>query len=193
MKVNLNLNFFQSLRNFKFSRQELLFMLKAFIALILWLVLNYFPKIDELIMLSIRSQTLFLMDIFGNADFVATKIYKTEIDARFFLVCKGTLVKVAEGWAGKSLLFLYAAFIFIFPNNNLKRKFLFLLIGLLILHEYNVLRIVALSYVLKFNPAWYNFLHIYFFQTIIYVLLFLLIRKFIKTHENTSEQTDLRP
>lgn len=179
--MNLNLNYFKANAGIKFSRDEFLFLARATLLLIIWLIINNWAFIDQYIMYSMKAQSLFLMNSLANQGFDATKVYSTESDARFFLVCPNVLLKISKGCAGKSLLFLYAAFIAIFPQKNLKKKLVYLLLGLIIIHEYNVIRIVTLSLSLKYRPDWYEFLHVYMFQTLIYIVLFLLIRKYINS------------
>lgn len=186
--MNLNLKYLKTLSGLNFSKDELLFLLRATLLLAIWLIINSWAFIDEYIMYSMKAQTLFLMNTLANQGFDATKVYSTEADARFFIVCPNVLFKISKGCAGKSLLFLYAAFIAIFPQNDLKKKLIFLFLGLIIIHEYNVLRIVALSLSLKYRPDWYDFLHIYLFQTLIYVVLFLLIRHYLNFSKTNKDK-----
>lgn len=173
---------------FEFSKVELLFLLKSLIMFSIWLVVNDWAFIDRIIMYSMKLQSIFILNTIGGQEFDASGIYTTKIDSRFYLVCPSVLFKISKGCAGKSILFLYASFILIFPQNNIKRKFLFLIIGLLIIHEYNVIRIISLSLTIKFNKEWYDFLHIYLFQILIYFILFLLIQQYL----NLSKKNEIQ-
>ncbi len=180
--MNINLKYLKTLSGLNFSKDELLFLFKATILLTIWLIINSWAFIDEYIMYSMKAQSIFIMNTLGGQGFDATKVYSSNADPRFFLVCPNVLLKISKSCTGTSLLYLYAAFIAIFPQKNLKKKLLYLILGLIIIHEYNVIRIVILSLSLKYKPEWYNFFHIYVFQTLIYVILFLLIRYYLNSN-----------
>lgn len=180
--MNFNLKYLKTLSGLNFSKDELLFLFRASILLAIWSIINNWAFLDQYIMYSMKAQSLFFMNTLGNQGFDATKVYPSQADPRFFLVCPNVLLKISKSCTGTSLLFLYAAFIAIFPQKNLKKKLLYLIIGLIIIHEYNVLRIIVLSLSLKYKPEWYDFLHIYVFQTVIYVILFLLIRYYLNSN-----------
>lgn len=187
--MNFYLKYLKSFSGFNFSKDELLFLFRASLLLAIWLIINNWAFIDQYIMYSMKAQSLFIMNTLADQGFDATKVYSTEADARFFLVCPNVLFKISKGCAGKSLLFLYTAFIAIFPQKDLKKKLIFLFLGLIIIHEYNVLRIVALSLSLKYRPDWYDFLHVYLFQTLIYIVLFLLIRRYLNATAKQKEHS----
>jgi exosortase/archaeosortase family protein len=179
----------KKIKELKFSKEEISFLIRSLAMLIVWLILNQWSLIDKYIMYSMKAQTLWILNFIGNQGFEASSIHTTDIDARFFIVCPNVLFKISKGCAGKSLLFLYTAFILIFPQSNPRRKLIFLIMGLFLIHEYNVIRIVALSLSLKHLPDWYDFLHVYFFQTLIYLLLFLLIRRYFNPLKQNVSKT----
>ena len=74
-----------------------------------------------------------------------------------------------DGW---ELYYLCAAFIAIFPGVSYKRKTLFVIGGIAAMYLTNVLRIVALFFLAKSHPDWFQIFHKTIFQFIVYVIMF---------------------
>ncbi len=74
-----------------------------------------------------------------------------------------------DGW---ELYYLCAAFILIFPGINWKRKAWFTIGGVVFLYITNILRIVALFFLAKNHPDWFQIFHKTIFQFIVYVIMF---------------------
>jgi exosortase family protein XrtF len=68
---------------------------------------------------------------------------------------------------------LFAAFIFAF-SNRWKKTGLYIVIGILIIHVLNIIRIALLTYALYYYPAYEELLHGTIFPLFIYGLVFLL-------------------
>jgi exosortase/archaeosortase family protein len=89
-----------------------------------------------------------------------------------------------DGW---ELYYLCAAFIIIFPGVALKRKALFALGGLAVMYVSNVLRIVALFFLAKNHPEWFQLFHKTIFQFIIYVIMFIVWIIYLRGNKSAAK------
>ena len=83
------------------------------------------------------------------------------------------LARVVEGCNAVSVMILFAAFIFAF-SNRWKKTGLYIVIGILIIHVLNIIRIALLTYALYYYPAYEKLLHGTIFPLFIYGVVFLL-------------------
>lgn len=96
-----------------------------------------------------------------NADFTHLFIYQNE---------KRT-ISIADNCNGLELMILYAAFILIMPG-RIKRKLIFLSIGIPILHVANLLRCMGLILLYQYWPNMFDIGHHYVFKIVVYGLSF---------------------
>lgn len=87
-----------------------------------------------------------------------------------------------------SLFILYGGFLLAFPG-QWKRKLLFLLSGILLIHLLNLARVVALILLAYHNPAVLEFNHSYTFTLIIYVCIFVLWMYWINLYSKNKATT----
>jgi exosortase family protein XrtF len=80
------------------------------------------------------------------------------------------IISVDTPCNGIPMLYLFASFILIYPG-PLKRKLVFIPIGLLAIHSINVIRIILLSYISIYSSDYFYFNHKYLFQIIVYGLI----------------------
>ena len=73
---------------------------------------------------------------------------------------------------GLEIMMIYVGLIILIPN-NLKRKLVFIAVGLFLLTLANVVRCVALFLVYKHYPRFFEFNHHYTFTLFMYVLIFI--------------------
>lgn len=124
---------------------------------------DYFTKI-------VANQTVEILNlIVGEAKNLP---HQTESSIKIFFKNK-YLARVVEGCNAISVIILFAAFIFAF-SNRWKKTGLYILIGILIIHILNILRIALLTYALYYYPAYEELLHGTIFPLFIYGVVFLL-------------------
>jgi exosortase family protein XrtF len=82
-------------------------------------------------------------------------------------------VWIGDPCNGFSLFALFVIFMITYPG-PWKQKWWFTLVGIVIIHLVNVLRITALAILVKVNPDWLYFNHNYTFTIIVYSVVFLL-------------------
>lgn len=106
-----------------------------------------------------------------------------------FIVRGDYLSRMVEGCNAMSIMILFIAFIFAFYKGL--KTFIFVIVGLLIIHLMNFIRIACLNIVLADFPQWSKPFHDYFFPGIIYgtviVLWIVWINFFVlkQQHEST--------
>lgn len=87
------------------------------------------------------------------------------------------VMHIADGCNGLELFILYIGFIIAIPA-SWKRKLLFALAGVLIIHVVNILRCVGLAFIAINWRGQFEFAHHYLFKVIVYGVVFLMWVKF---------------
>ena len=93
--------------------------------------------------------------------------------SRYIGVQGGTFLWIGDRCDGLSVMVVFALFIAAFPG-PWKHKPWFALLGVLLIHAMNVLRVVALCYVVTIDYELLNFQHDYTFQVVVYGCVLLL-------------------
>ncbi|MVO08615.1 exosortase family protein XrtF [Flavobacterium sp. TP390] len=142
-------------------------------------------EIDE-ISVSVANQTKAFLTFFGQE----ATILKNPNDPSLKILYKGKYVsRMIEGCNAISVIILFAAFVFAF-SVKFKRTFLYILLGGLVIHILNVVRIALLTYALYYYPAYEALLHGTVFPLFIYGVVFLLwvlwVMKFSGYDKRTS-------
>jgi exosortase family protein XrtF len=124
---------------------------------------DYFTKV-------VANQTIDLLNlVVGEAKNLP---HQTESSIKVYFKDK-YLARVVEGCNAVSVMILFAAFIFAFSNRWVKTG-LYIVLGILIIHALNILRIALLTYALYYYPAYEELLHGTIFPLFIYGVVFLL-------------------
>lgn len=116
--------------------------------------------------------------VINNTISVSTSVlewlgYEVEHNGNRVLGVKGTPgLFIGDSCNGISLFALYSIFIVAFPGRVIS-KFIFIPVGILVIHLLNVLRVVALGIILTHSYEWTEFNHTYTFTILIYAFIFL--------------------
>ena len=176
-----------NITNFDFKQNPIVrFTILSIIALILWVIFDSFYSADIAIMKSIQVQTTWLLNAFTNQEYISSEVTFDNGTSKFGMFCSNSGMRVGKTCNGKSIMFMYASFIVIFPNINIKRRLLYLFLGLILLHEFNVIRVMLLAIILENAPDYFPTMHHYFFQILVYIIIFFLVKKFIYVNKNTQ-------
>lgn len=81
--------------------------------------------------------------------------------------------RIIEGCNAVSVIILFAAFVFAF-SSGLKRTFLYIIFGTVLIYILNIVRIALLTYSLYYYPQYKELLHGTIFPLFIYGVVFLL-------------------
>lgn len=134
-----------------------------------WYVESYQEQPDPITLL-ITAQTSALLNVAGYET-----SYETVSDApKVSLLSKSNVVlNVYEGCNGLNVMIVFVAFLFAF-GGQIKRGALFLPLGLLVIHLFNLLRISLLFHLALNNSTQFYYYHKYFFTAILYLVVFAL-------------------
>lgn len=118
----------------------------------------------------VSEQTKFLVNLMGQD---ATTV-PHELEASHKFAVHGKFVaRIVEGCNAVSVMILFVAFVVAFKG-KLKHTILFCLVGILIIHVLNVLRIALLVLALYYYPQYQEVLHGTIFPLVIYGVVFIL-------------------
>ena len=119
---------------------------------------------------SVAAQTEWILSLFDNQSYTTPNL--SEQSVKLFYKNK-YIARIIEGCNGVSVMILFVAFIIAF-SGKLKNTILFILLGLVIIHVLNILRIAFLAMALYFFPQSEVLLHEILFPLIIYGTVFIL-------------------
>lgn len=158
----------------QFSASQKAFLRNAAIAFLLWFPVADISFIHHILVRGLAENAALIVDwttgtspqTRGLINNLTGKCWWFVSDARGRII----LGTNCDGW---ELYYLCAAFIIIFPGVAIKRKALFAVSGIAVMYFSNVLRIVALFFLSKHHPEWFQLFHKTIFQFIIYVIMFI--------------------
>jgi exosortase/archaeosortase family protein len=96
------------------------------------------------------------------------------------LMAGGTSVSIVSDCSPHVPFLIFAAVVLAFPT-DWKQRVLGLVAGGLVIHVFNTLRIMALIAVLIWRPSWFEFAHVYLWQTGTVLVLFGTFALWIRT------------
>jgi len=167
------------LKIIKQHRSLVLFLGKALALYIIWQLLWYrylsqHNAADRFIIQSLKSATLFILNLLGFDTF-------HEISSNHLGIIDSSGLVIGPPCDGLDLMYLYLAFFIAVPGKP-KPKLVFSLLGIIVIYLFNVLRLVFLALIVKYNYNWFNFHHSYTFTLSMYVVIFLLWYMFLKKY-----------
>jgi len=170
-----------------FPPQIKTFLIRAFILFAVWKGLYLFfwsdkRTIDDPLTQLVSKHSVFVLNtILPNHQFsakpkIALKNFEGEIQVSrvSMIYCDGkAIMNIADECNGLELFVLYFGFLIAMPA-TIKRKLLFGLSGIFIIHAVNILRCVGLGLLLMNWDAYFDIAHHYIFKIMIYSVIFLL-------------------
>ena len=118
----------------------------------------------------VAEQSRFVLDAFGYNVTLAPHLNDPSVKV---LIDSKTIVRIVEGCNAMSVMILFVAFVLAFSKGWVK-TIGFILIGLLIIHVLNILRIALLTAGIMKYPEYTHILHGVIFPLVIYGVVFLL-------------------
>ena len=150
------------------------FLLKAFILYVIWYIaydlwLHPTYKVDNYIINSLGHWGSKLLSLLGYE-----LIEISPDDDITTIGIDGTHgLWIGDPCSGLSLFALFTGFIIAYPG-SIKRKLLYIPIGILCIHLLNIMRVAALCMVLYYTPEYLEFNHTYTFTIMVYSIVFIL-------------------
>jgi exosortase family protein XrtF len=119
----------------------------------------------------VSSQATWIINLFVGEN---AKSVLSEVSPVTLILENGKMIlRVYEGCNGINVMIVFVAFLFAFQGLS-RRGSVFILIGLMIIHLVNLLRIVLLFWVAKEYQIYFYYVHKYIFTAILYVIVLLL-------------------
>jgi len=92
----------------------------------------------------------------------------------------GTSVEIVSDCSPHMPYLIFAAVILAFPS-SWKQRLLGLLFGAVVIHVFNVVRIITLILILAWKRQWFDFAHVYLWQTGTILIVFITFALWIRT------------
>ncbi len=153
------------------------FIAKAVGLYILWQIFYYFylstPNfLDEVVIGILMDLTKLFLDILGFDVFIGNNLVG---------IIGTSGIIIGPPCNGIDLIYLFVAF-FIALEGKLKTKIIFILLGSIVIFIFNVIRLVLLAIILKYNFISFDFHHSYTFTLIMYVIIFAIWYFYLKKY-----------
>ncbi len=159
-------------------RELWLFLAKALLLFIAWKIFFYSylstsNMLDRSIIDFLIRATLSILNGLG---------YETFHEPVNHIGISGTSgVVIGQPCDGLDLMYLYLAFFIAMPG-RIKPKLLFSVAGIALIYFFNVLRLVFLALIVKYNYNWFDFHHSYTFTLSMYLIIFALWYGYLKKY-----------
>lgn len=145
-------------------------------------ILKRVTKGDQLFVRQIINLCQWILEQMGYKTFASRDVN----DMQVFGIDGSNGVWIGGPCNGITLMFLFAVFVIAYPG-NIKNKFWYIPLGILIVHIVNIIRIIALAIIANYNYYYLDFNHTYTFTFIAYGIVFglwmLWVNKYSKTNK----------
>jgi len=170
----------------KIPKQIRLFLGKAFLFFVVWkIIYNVFlydaKYLDRALTAHVGNASVTLINSLGAMNGFVSKREMTDNDNLGILKDEVSVIyhndkvvlNIANVCNGLELMVLYIGFIICMPSRFL-RKFLYIILGLIVLDAINILRCVGLIYLREYYAIYFQFAHHYLFNAMVYTGTFIM-------------------
>jgi len=170
----------------KIPKQIRLFLGKAFLFFVVWkIIYNVFlydaKYLDRALTAHVGNASVTLINSLGAMNGFVSKREMTDNDNIGILKDEVSVIyhndkvvlNIANVCNGLELMVLYIGFIICMPSRFL-RKFLYIILGLIVLDGINILRCVGLIYLREYYAIYFQFAHHYLFNAMVYTGTFIM-------------------
>jgi exosortase family protein XrtF len=128
-------------------------------------------------------QTAFLLNLY---DLDVTSVDQVLKPTCWLIYDNRTILSVYEGCNGLNTMIIFIAFVVGFGPVS-KKMIWFIVMGILMIHIVNLLRIGVLFFVAEYWPTYMYFTHKYFFTAILYLVVFLMWMLWVKKFSSVEK------
>ena len=170
----------------KIPKQIRLFLGKAFLLFVVWkIIYNVFlydaKYLDRALTAHVGNASVTLINSLGAMNGFVSKREMTDNDNLGILKDEVSVIyhndkvvlNIANVCNGLELMVLYIGFIICMPSTFF-RKFLYIILGLIVLDGINILRCVGLIYLREYYAIYFQFAHHYLFNAMVYTGTFIM-------------------
>ena len=170
----------------KIPKQIRLFLGKAFLLFVVWkIIYNVFlydaKYLDRALTAHVGNASVTLINSLGAMNGFVSKREMTDNDNLGILKDEVSVIyhndkvvlNIANVCNGLELMVLYIGFIICMPSTFF-RKFLYIILGLIVLDAINIIRCVGLIYLREYYAIYFQFAHHYLFNAMVYTGTFIM-------------------
>jgi len=129
--------------------------------------INSYENTPDPITYRVTEQTSYVQNLFGTESSIQVNDGKKSILMR---ENETGVINVFEGCNGINVMIVFVAFMIAFWG-PIKRMIWFVPLGLLVIHLFNLLRIMLLYHAAQFNTHYFYYIHKYFFTAALYLVV----------------------
>lgn len=130
-------------------------------------IIKTYTRIDQFFIRFIINCCTAIFDILNYRTFVSREVN----DFQVFGIDGSNGVWIGGACNGITLMFLFAIFIIAYPG-NIKAKYWYLPLGIILVYSLNLIRIISLALIAFYSPEYLDFNHTYTFTFIAYSFVF---------------------
>lgn len=145
-------------------------------------VIKQYTRVDQLFIRKIINLCSFILENMGFKTFASKEVN----DFQVFGIDGSNGVWIGGPCNGITLMFLFAIFVIAYPG-NVKNKYWYIPLGILLVHFINITRIISLALIALYCPQYLNFNHTYTFTFIAYSLVFGLWMLWVNKYSDTKK------
>jgi exosortase family protein XrtF len=145
-------------------------------------ILKRLTKGDQLFVRQIINLCQWILEQMGYKTFASKEVN----DFQVFGIDGSNGVWIGGPCNGITLMFLFAIFVIAYPG-NVKNKLWYVSLGILIVHTINIIRIIALALIAKYDYTYLDFNHTYTFTFLAYSAVFGLWMIWVNKLSNTNK------
>jgi len=171
-----------------FEAEQKKFLRNALIAFFIWFLVADLNAIHDFLIKSLAQNTIDLIGwISGQSPNLTAPSLDSVGNCIIGVFDSRGGIQIGSPCDGWELYYLSAGFILIFPGFNWRRKLWYSIFGILGMYITNVLRIMALFFLAKSHPDWFQLYHHTIFQFIVYVIMFVIWMLYLRGNKIASE------
>lgn len=150
------------------------FVSRVLIAIVIWLVIDGFVGMDVYLTGFVSEMSLWM--VHAGFDQGVILEYRGAVRDQFHtqqlcMVGPSSVIGIGHSCNGKEIMFLFSAFIFALPGFQVRRKLLFVMVGVMALAVANAFRVAMLYVIMRDAPEWFEIAHKNIFQMVMYVIM----------------------
>lgn len=150
------------------------FVTLVLLAIVLWLIVDGFVGMDMYLTGFVSEMSLWM--VHAGFDRGVILEYRGAVRDQFHtqqlcMVGPSSVIGIGHSCNGKEIMFLFSAFIFALPGFQVRRKLLFVFVGVMALAVANAFRVAMLYVIMRDAPEWFEIAHKNIFQMVMYVIM----------------------
>ncbi len=150
------------------------FVTRVLFAIVVWLIVDGFVGMDVYLTGFVSEMSLWMVHVGFDQGVILE--YRGAVRDQFHTqqLCMAgprSVIGIGHSCNGKEIMFLFSAFIFALPGFNWKRKWVFVLVGVMALAVANAFRVAMLYVIMRDAPEWFEIAHKNIFQMVMYVIM----------------------